>query len=95
MAVDVAQLADASLGKGFGHGFHIDADAPLVMHGDARVFFAGLGQHFVGLLAIDAQGFFNVDVGTVFEDAQRQGVVEFRASGNGDDVGLVLAHHLV
>ena len=95
MAVDVAQLADAALGQGSGHGFHIDADAPLVMHGDARVFFASLGQHLVGLLAIDAQRFFNVDVGTVFEDAQGQRVVEFRAGGNGYDVGLVLAHHLV
>ena len=61
-----------------------------------RAFFcAGLGQHLVGFLAIDAQGFFNVDVDAVFEDAQRQRVVEFRAGGNGDDVGLVLAHHLV
>ena len=85
----------APLGQGSGHGFHIDADAPLVMHGDARVFFAGLGQHLVGLLAIDAQGFFNVDVGAVFEHAQRQRVVEFRAGGNGDDVGLVLADHRV
>ena len=81
--------------KGFGHGFHIDADAPLVMDGDARVFFAGFDQHLVGLLAIDAQGFFNVDVGAVFEDAQRQRVVEFRAGGDGDDVGLVLAQHRV
>ena len=95
MGVDVAQRADASLGKGFGYGLHIDADAPLMMHCDADVFCSGLGQHLVGLLAINAQGFFNVDVDAVFEYAQGQRVMEFRAGGNGDDIGLVLAHHRV
>ena len=65
------------------------------MNGDARPFRGRLRHHLVGFLQVDAERFFDVDVGSVFEHPQGQGVVELGAGWNGDDVGAGFADHEV
>ena len=93
--VNVAQLADAPLGVGPRHGTHGAADAPLVVDGDANALRFGLGEHLVGLGEVGTHRFFDLDVDAVLEYAHRQRVVELGAGGNGHQVRLRLADHLV
>ena len=62
---------------------------------DANALLLGLGEDFVRLLQRRADRFLDLDVNAMLQDAQAQLVVELRAGGNGDDVRLHRADHLV
>ena len=93
--VDIAQLADASSSVGLSHRAHGTADAPLMVDGNAHTLRFGLGEHLVGLGEVGTHRFFDLDVDAVLQHAHRQRVVELGAGGDGDQVRLRLADHLV
>ena len=65
----------------------------LVMHGHLYPLLFGFGQNLIGFCQSRADRLFDIDVDPVIKYPERQVVMEFRASGNRDDIrGLCRDH---